>query len=40
VFLGGAILATVLLVAAIAMPRVPPPTAEAAHQAPAEASPA
>jgi MFS family permease len=40
VFLGGAILAAVLLIAAIAMPRTPLPAADAVHEAPAEASPA
>ena len=39
VFLGGAIVATVLLIAAIAMPRVPL-AAAATHEEPAEASPA
>jgi MFS family permease len=40
VFLGGGILAVVLLIAAIAMPRVPPPATESAQQTSAEASPA
>lgn len=40
VFLGGAIVATVLLFAAIAMPRVPLAAAETAPEAPPEVSPA
>ena len=40
VFLGGAIVATALLIAAIAMPRVPLQAGETTHEEPAEASPA